>query len=166
MQTTWRKTVHLSHAHLHVKRLVSKLVSTFSRQTLRCFTVYQNQSDWGFKCVVWVTYTIKKKEWGINRGYCLCPLDGKITLWILPSSVSIGDKVVLYCQYQTGNYNKTTFFKNGVEIGTYSSFSSESVINMTIENVTQQDEGLYKCASQDGKLKSPEIQLSVRHDQG
>lgn len=37
---------------------------------------------------------------------------------------------------------------------------------MTIKNVTQQDEGLYKCASHDRKMESPESWLSVRPDRG
>ena len=74
--------------------------------------------------------------------------------------------MVLYCQYQTGNHSKTAFFKNGAEIVTYSSSSSDGVIKMTMENVTQEDEGLYKCASQDRKMESPESWLSVRPDRG
>ncbi|XP_073332500.1 uncharacterized protein [Pagrus major] len=77
-----------------------------------------------------------------------------------------GDKVVLYCQYWTGKPNRTTFFKNGAEIVTYNSSSSDTVIKMTIENVTQEDEGLYQCASQDRKMKSPASWLSVRPDRG
>ncbi|XP_059196336.1 Fc receptor-like protein 6 [Centropristis striata] len=77
-----------------------------------------------------------------------------------------GDKVVLYCQYWRGIHNKTTFFKNGAKIVTYSSTSSDRVIKMTIENVTQEDEGFYKCASQDREMESPESWLSVRLDRG
>ncbi|XP_068175873.1 uncharacterized protein [Antennarius striatus] len=40
------------------------------------------------------------------------------------------------------------------------------MIKMTIENVTQDDEGFYKCASQDRKMESPESWLSVRAAQG
>ncbi|XP_044054277.1 sialoadhesin-like [Siniperca chuatsi] len=77
-----------------------------------------------------------------------------------------GDKVVLYCQYWAGNHSKTTFFKNGAEIITSTSSSSDSVIKMTIENVAQEDEGFYKCASQDRKMESLESWLSVRPDRG
>ncbi|XP_070764974.1 Fc receptor-like protein 6 [Enoplosus armatus] len=77
-----------------------------------------------------------------------------------------GDKVVFFCQYWTGNNSKTTFFKNGAEIITYISSSSDRVMKMTIENVTQEDEGFYKCASQDRKMESPESWLSVRPDRG
>ncbi|XP_051233834.1 uncharacterized protein LOC127350852 isoform X2 [Dicentrarchus labrax] len=45
-----------------------------------------------------------------------------------------GSKVVLYCQYSTGNH--------------------------------KEDEGFYKCASQDRRLESPESWLSVRLDRG
>lgn len=37
---------------------------------------------------------------------------------------------------------------------------------MTIENVTREDEGLYKCASKDRTMESPESWLSVRPDRG
>ncbi|KAK2835847.1 hypothetical protein Q5P01_016331 [Channa striata] len=79
--------------------------------------------------------------------------------------VFTGDKVVLHCQLRTGNHNKTTFFKNGVEINVSASSSSNTVTEMTIENVRQEDEGLYKCASLDRKIESPESWLSVRPDQ-
>ncbi|XP_039667697.1 uncharacterized protein LOC120565756 [Perca fluviatilis] len=77
-----------------------------------------------------------------------------------------GDKVVLYCHYWTGNHSQITFFKDGAEIVTSSSSGSDKVTKMTIENVTQEDEGFYKCASQDRKLESPESWLSVRPDRG
>lgn len=78
-----------------------------------------------------------------------------------------GDEVILSCQYLSGTPGKTTFFKNGAEMNTsYSSASSNRVIKMTIENVTQDDEGFYKCASQDGKMESPESWLSVIPDRG
>ncbi|XP_071343025.1 uncharacterized protein [Trachinotus anak] len=80
--------------------------------------------------------------------------------------VFTGHDVVLYCQYRTGNHNMTTFFKNGAEIDTYNSSSSNRVIQMTITNVTQEDEGFYKCASPDRKMESPESWLSVRPSRG
>ncbi|XP_029003271.1 uncharacterized protein LOC114853720 isoform X2 [Betta splendens] len=100
-------------------------------------------------------------------GQVLASEEGNITLWILPSTVLTGDTVVLFCQYQTRSYNRTTtFFKGTQEIGTYSSLGPESVTNRTIENVTKQDEGTYTCASQDGTLRSPEVRLSVKLDPG
>lgn len=75
-----------------------------------------------------------------------------------------GDNVVLYCQYRTDNHSNTTFFKDGAEITTSS--SSGTVIEMAIENVTQEDEGLYKCASQDRETESPESWLSVSAGRG
>ncbi|XP_054459007.1 uncharacterized protein LOC129094773 [Anoplopoma fimbria] len=77
-----------------------------------------------------------------------------------------GSKVVLYCQYFTGSHNETTFFKDGVAVVTNSSSSSDGVMKMTIENVTQEAEGFYKCASRDKKKESPESWLSVRPDPG
>ncbi|KAF3691181.1 Fc receptor-like A Fc receptor -like protein expressed in B-cells [Channa argus] len=90
----------------------------------------------------------------------------KIILKTPAFPVFMGDKVVLYCQYQTGNHNETTFFKNGVEIYASTSSSSDAVTEMTIENVTKKDEGLYKCASLDRKLESSESWLLVRPHQG
>lgn len=37
---------------------------------------------------------------------------------------------------------------------------------MTIANVTQEDEGFYKCSSPDREVESPESWLSVRKDWG
>ncbi|XP_050933177.1 uncharacterized protein LOC127143461 isoform X2 [Lates calcarifer] len=103
---------------------------------------------------------------GRSRAVSITVSYGNIILKTPAFPVFTGDDVVLYCQYRTGNHNKTTFFKNGTEIDTYSSFSSDGVITMTIKNVTQQDEGLYKCASHDRKMESPESWLSVRPDRG
>lgn len=75
-----------------------------------------------------------------------------------------GDKVVLVCQYWVGNHSKTTFFKNGAE--NFTSPSSDRVIKMTLENVTQEDEGFYKCASQDRTMESPEAWLPVSPHRG
>ncbi|XP_040896486.1 limbic system-associated membrane protein-like [Toxotes jaculatrix] len=89
---------------------------------------------------------------------------GNIILKTPAFPVFTGSEVVLYCQHRTGNHSKITFFKNGAEIDTSSSSSSDGIIKMTIKNVTQEDEGLYKCASQDRKLESPGSWLSVRPD--
>ncbi|KAM8745112.1 sialoadhesin-like [Acanthopagrus schlegelii] len=91
---------------------------------------------------------------------------GSIILKTPAVSVREGDKVVLYCQHWAGNPNQTTFYKNGTEIVTYNSSSSDRVIKMTIENVSPEDEGLYRCASRDGKTESPASWLSVRPDRG
>lgn len=96
----------------------------------------------------------------------LCPTDGAIILKTPAIPIFEGNKVVLCCQYWTGNHSKTAFFKNGAEILTYSSSSSDRATAMTIENVTQEDEGFYKCASRDRQLESPESWLSVRPGRG
>lgn len=102
----------------------------------------------------------------VNHIFCFCPTDGSIILKTPAVSVREGDKVVLYCQYWAGNPNQTTFYKNGAELITYNSSSSDRVIKMTIENVSQKDEGLYRCASRDRKMESPASWLSVRPDRG
>ncbi|XP_030288885.1 uncharacterized protein LOC115591226 isoform X2 [Sparus aurata] len=91
---------------------------------------------------------------------------GSIILKTPAVSVREGDEVVLYCQYWAGNPNQTTFYKNGAELITYNSSSSDRVIKMTIENVSQKDEGLYRCVSRDRKMESPASWLSVRPDRG
>ncbi|XP_058494933.1 Fc receptor-like protein 5 isoform X2 [Solea solea] len=91
---------------------------------------------------------------------------GNITLKTPASPVAVGDDVGLYCQYQAGNSTETRFFKNGAEIHTHISASSDRVVVMAIQNVTQDDEGFYKCASHDRKMQSPESWLSVRPDRG
>lgn len=76
--------------------------------------------------------------------------------------VSEGNTVVLQCQYLTADQGETIFFKNAAEVFTFNSSSHAQVVKMTLENVTQKDEGYYKCASQDRKTESPESWLSVR----
>ncbi|KAM3619699.1 uncharacterized protein V6R79_012222 [Siganus canaliculatus] len=83
---------------------------------------------------------------------------------VLP--VSEGERVDLYCQHLTGNQSQATFFKNGAEIFTHNSSSSDRVTKMTLENVTQEDEGFYKCSSQDRRMESPQSWLSVRTGAG
>ncbi len=96
----------------------------------------------------------------------VCPTDGAIILKTPAFPVFQGDEVVLLCQFWTDNHSKTTFFKNGAEIATCTPSSSDRVIKMTIRNVTQEDEGFYKCVSHDRKMESPESWLSVRPDRG
>ncbi|XP_061681159.1 uncharacterized protein LOC133503492 isoform X2 [Syngnathoides biaculeatus] len=76
-------------------------------------------------------------------------------------SVPHGSNVVLACLFRKGNHTKGTFFRNGVETSTYSSPDPGTELKLTIENVTEGHEGFYKCASQDGKLESPQSWLSV-----
>lgn len=100
------------------------------------------------------------------RIYWLCLIDGLIILRTPAIPVSEGATVVLQCQYLTANHSKTTFFKNAAEVLTSDAASPARVVKMTLESVTQEDEGLYKCASQDGTTESPESWLSVRPQGG
>ncbi|XP_047443865.1 uncharacterized protein LOC125009736 [Mugil cephalus] len=84
----------------------------------------------------------------------------KVILKIPAYPVTAGNTVVLHCLNQTGNHSKISFFKDG-ELVTLNSSTSDG-LSMTIENVTKEDEGFYKCASSDGKIESPESWLSVR----
>lgn len=98
--------------------------------------------------------------------YNICPTDGSIILRTPASPVVEGDSVVLCCRDKTGKLRNMRFFKNGAEILTYNCTYSGQAIMMTIENVTREDEGFYKCASPDHKMESPESWLSVRPDWG
>lgn len=97
--------------------------------------------------------------------YCVCLTAGLI-LRTPAIPVSEGDTVVLQCQYFTANHSETLFFRNAAEVFTFNSSSHAQVVKMTLENVTQKDEGYYKCASQDRKMESPESWLSVRPQGG
>ncbi|XP_019752568.1 Fc receptor-like protein 2 isoform X2 [Hippocampus comes] len=77
-------------------------------------------------------------------------------------SVPRGGNVVLECRYRKGNHLKTTFFRNGIKLSPDSSPGQGTEIKITIVNVSEAHEGFYKCASQDGKLESPQSWLSVR----
>lgn len=103
-----------------------------------------------------------RDHWGIILERYLCPTDGTIIINTPAFAVSEGDEVVLSCQYSEGNHTTTTFFKDGAEIISPRSFSSDRGAQMKIENVTKADEGFYKCVSQDGQMQSPESWLSVR----
>lgn len=96
---------------------------------------------------------------------CIC-LTAGLLLRTPAVPVSEGDTVVLQCQYQTANHGETVFFKNAAEVFAFSSSSHAQVVKMTLENVTRQDEGYYKCASRDRKLESPESWLSIRPQGG
>ncbi|XP_034438692.1 uncharacterized protein LOC117760065 isoform X2 [Hippoglossus hippoglossus] len=91
---------------------------------------------------------------------------GDIILKTQASPVFTGDDVTLCCQYQSGKHKQTSFFKNGALIDSNSSSGSDRVIKMTLKNVTQEDEGFYRCASHDRQMQSPESWLSVRPDRG
>lgn len=74
--------------------------------------------------------------------------------------------MVLQCQYLTANHSETVFFKNAAEVFTFNSSARAQVVKMILENVTQRDEGYYKCASQDRSMESGESWLSVRPQGG
>ncbi|XP_069006760.1 Fc receptor-like protein 3 [Embiotoca jacksoni] len=143
---------------------------TTALQSERCSppggAVSANKSDW---CVFKAAGGNSGLYWceggeGRSSAVHITVSYGDIILRTPAFPVFEGDHVVLYCQYLRGYHNKATFFKNGVEITTSSSSGRE--IKLTIENVTREDDGLYKCASQDRKMESPESWLSVTPDQG
>lgn len=111
-----------------------------------------------YKC-----HCMKSKLYYLNYPWST---DGDIILIAPPFPVHEGDRMVLSCQYKTGNHSKTVLYKNRVKIFSSNSSSSGKVINLTIDSVTPSDEGFYKCASQDGKTESPESWLSVTPDRG
>ncbi|XP_020774563.1 protein CEPU-1-like [Boleophthalmus pectinirostris] len=84
-----------------------------------------------------------------------------------PSSpVPLGHRAILYCQYQTDNHSHTSFYKNRAKMYTSKASHSNKTIMMTIENVTQEHEGFYKCKSEDTGIESEESWFSVQTSQG
>ncbi|XP_057194452.1 uncharacterized protein LOC130557049 [Triplophysa rosa] len=75
---------------------------------------------------------------------------------VLP--VMKGDSVTLQCKVKLYELNQIIFYKNGVQV------LSLNGTRMTIENVSQADEGFYKCAIANSTLESPENWLSVREN--
>ena len=72
---------------------------------------------------------------------------------VLP--VMEGDDVTLRCRNKTNSTNlRADFYKDGVLM------KSTAAAEMTINNVSMSDEGLYKCTSDVGT--SPESWLAVR----
>ncbi|CAB1427684.1 unnamed protein product, partial [Pleuronectes platessa] len=74
-------------------------------------------------------------------------LDGDIILKTQASPVFTDDDVTLCYQHQSGKHKQTSFFKNRALIDSNSSSGSDRVIKMTLKNVTREDEGFYRCAS-------------------
>ncbi|CAB1419614.1 unnamed protein product [Pleuronectes platessa] len=74
-------------------------------------------------------------------------LYGDIILKTQASPVFTDDDVTLCYQHQSGKHKQTSFFKNGALIDSNSSSGSDRVIKMTLKNVTREDEGFYRCAS-------------------
>lgn len=77
-----------------------------------------------------------------------------------------GNEVVLYCQSLRNKHDKMKFFKNGAEITSSNTSSSDTVAELNIVNVRRRDEGFYKCTSEDGKTQSQESWLAVRPRRG
>ncbi|XP_039677329.1 high affinity immunoglobulin gamma Fc receptor IB-like isoform X2 [Perca fluviatilis] len=80
---------------------------------------------------------------------------GSVILEVPASPVVEGDKVSLYCRKKDTQSNHIAdFYKDGSKLGTW--YSN----NMTIQNVSKSDEGLYKC-SISGAGESPQSWLTV-----
>lgn len=82
--------------------------------------------------------------------------DGEVHLLSPVLPVMKGDSVTLQCNVKLYEFNQIIFYKNGVKV------LSQRGTQMTIENVTQADEGFYKCAITNSTLESLENRLSVR----
>ncbi|XP_035850145.1 uncharacterized protein LOC116052133 [Sander lucioperca] len=79
---------------------------------------------------------------------------GSVILEVPASPVMEGDNVSLYCRKKdTQSNHMADFYKDGSTLGTWYS-------NMTIQNVSKSDEGLYKC-SISGAGESPQSWLTV-----
>lgn len=93
-----------------------------------------------------------------TRVMCFISLssDGEVHLLSPVLPVMKGDSVTLQCNVKLYEFNQIIFYKNGVKV------LSQRGTQMTIENVTQADEGFYKCAIANSTLESLENRLSVR----
>ncbi|KAF6733116.1 Peroxidasin-like [Oryzias melastigma] len=91
---------------------------------------------------------------------------GSILLKTPALPVPEGGEVVLFCQFRTENQTQATFFRDGIEIGTFNSSSLDGAVTLTIGEVKITDEGSYKCSCSDRKMESPESWLSVSPDRG
>ncbi|XP_039677826.1 high affinity immunoglobulin gamma Fc receptor IB-like [Perca fluviatilis] len=84
---------------------------------------------------------------------------GSVILEVPASPVVEGDNVSLYCRKKDTQSNyMADFYKDGSKLGTW--YSN----NMTIQNVSKSDEGLYKC-SISGAGESPQSWLTVSADE-
>ncbi|RVE73802.1 hypothetical protein OJAV_G00034840 [Oryzias javanicus] len=91
---------------------------------------------------------------------------GSILLKTPALPVHEGDEVFLFCQFRAEKLKQATFFRDGIEIGTFNSSRSDGTVTFTIGGVKITDEGSYKCSSPDRKMESPESWLSVSPDRG
>ncbi|KAJ8377084.1 hypothetical protein SKAU_G00076640 [Synaphobranchus kaupii] len=81
--------------------------------------------------------------------------DGPMIIQSPAQPLAEGSSVTLRCLHWQQSANTTAFYRDGVEI--LSSNSTE----MTIRNVTREDQGHYKCTDSNG-TESPESWLSVQ----
>lgn len=103
---------------------------------------------------------------GRSNAVSISVSDGSVILRTPASPVLEGSAASLLCQYRTGSYGKTIFFKDGVKVNKSTSSISNTEIKMTIDNVTKEDEGFYKCSPDDRRVESPESWLSVWSGRG
>nr|XP_055069784.1 uncharacterized protein LOC129450799 [Misgurnus anguillicaudatus] len=83
---------------------------------------------------------------------------GEIVLLSPVHPVMRGESITLECKSWLYELSQTLLYKNGVQV------LSVNGTQMTIENVTQDDEGFYKCAFANTSLESSENWLSVREN--
>ncbi|XP_077391060.1 uncharacterized protein LOC144027426 isoform X2 [Festucalex cinctus] len=146
----------------------SRLIRTADSKTGACFSPGSSVSPGRSRtCVVSAARDHGGLYWcegaeGRSNAVHITVSSGPVIMRTPAFSVPHGGSVVLACRYRKGNHTKTTFFRNGVEMSTYSFPGPGSEIKLMIENVSEAHEGFYKCASQDGKLESPQSWLSVR----
>ncbi|XP_039677331.1 high affinity immunoglobulin gamma Fc receptor IB-like [Perca fluviatilis] len=100
-------------------------------------------------------YWCEDAEGNTRKGVIITINPGSVILELPASPVVEGDKVSLYCRKKDTQSNHIAdFYKDGSKLGTW--YSN----NMTIQNVSKSDEGLYKC-SISGAGESPQSWLTV-----
>ncbi|XP_077572775.1 uncharacterized protein LOC144196458 [Stigmatopora nigra] len=140
--------------------LTSHLTKLSDSMTAKCSS--QNNPDKSGTCVVFATRGHSGLYWcegagGRSNAIHLTISSGPVIMRTPVYSVPQGSSAVLSCHYRKGNYTKSTFFRNGVK-----AYGTET--KLTLKNVGEEHEGYYKCASQDGKLESPQSWLSVKRN--
>ncbi|XP_077463198.1 Fc receptor-like protein 5 [Stigmatopora argus] len=161
------KNLTNSSVWVQSQTLTNHLTKLSDSMTATCSS--QNNPGRSGTCVVSATRGHSGLYWcegagGRSNAIHLTISSGPVIMRTPVYSVPQGSSTVLSCRYRKGNYTKSTFFRNGVKAYTCNSSGVGTETKLTLENVGEEHEGFYKCASQDGKLESPQSWLSVKRN--